>query len=61
MEQEDENCDNSFIMGASGDISSRFVRSGQAYEHMVELAERLLKRLKFYPSEITKGPIEARI
>ncbi len=46
MEQEDENCDNSFIMGASGDISSRFIRNGQAYEHMVELAEKLFEEIK---------------
>ncbi len=46
MEQEDEKCDNSFIMGAAGDISSRFVRSGQSYENMVELAERLFEEIK---------------
>ena len=31
----------SFIMGCSGDISSRFVRSGQNYEAMLELARKL--------------------
>ncbi|MGI6510136.1 MAG: hypothetical protein ACOX1L_09425 [Erysipelotrichaceae bacterium] len=46
MELEDKNCDNSYIMGASGDISSRFVRSGQAYENMVELAEKLFEEIK---------------
>ena len=33
--------DNTFSLGPSGDISSRFTRSGQNYESMVELAEKL--------------------
>ncbi|MDI9540700.1 MAG: hypothetical protein QM204_04405 [Bacillota bacterium] len=46
MEKENKNIDHSFMMGASGDISSRFVRSGQKYENMVELAERLFEEIK---------------
>ncbi len=59
MEQENENIDNSFIMGAAGDISSRFVRSGQAYEHMVELAERLFEEVKILASrDCPKHPLK---
>ncbi|NLZ75093.1 MAG: hypothetical protein GX914_01160 [Erysipelotrichia bacterium] len=59
MEQEDKNCDNSFIMGASGDISSRFVRNGQAYEHMVELAERLFNEVKVLAARnLPKHPLK---
>lgn len=35
----------SFIMGASGDISSRFVRTGQDYEAMSIIGENLLKEI----------------
>lgn len=37
--------DYTFIQGAAGDISSRFVRSGQEYKDMVELAEKLFKEI----------------
>lgn len=36
----------SFIQGACGDISSRFVRSGQAYEDMLKIADGLTNEIK---------------
>ena len=44
---EDEyHTDCSFIQGASGDISSRFVRNGQEYKDMIELVLPLYKEVK---------------
>ena len=52
LELDDEDCDNSFLMGAAGDISSRFIRSGQSYEHMVELAKKLYFEVKILTAGI---------
>lgn len=40
------NVDFSFIQGASGDISSRFVRDGQDYEDMLKIANTLTSKIK---------------
>ncbi|MGI6608502.1 MAG: hypothetical protein ACOX1F_05955 [Erysipelotrichaceae bacterium] len=58
LQQEDNNYDYSFIMGAAGDISSRFIRSGQGYENMIELAERLFSEIKILMArETEKHPL----
>ena len=46
LEEDNSNSAYSFIQGAAGDISSRFVREGQEYEHMVKLAEKLFAEIK---------------
>ncbi len=50
--------DNTISLGASGDISSRFTRSGQDYESMVELAEKLYLEVdKLMKIEVEKKPL----
>lgn len=46
LEENNGNSNYTFIQGASGDISSRFVREGQEYEHMVKLATKLFEEIK---------------
>lgn len=46
LEEDNSNSAYSFIQGAAGDISSRFVRDGQEYEHMVKLAKNLYEEIK---------------
>lgn len=46
LEEDDSTSTYSFIQGCSGDISSRFVREGQEYEHMVKLATKLFEEIK---------------
>ena len=45
LEDDYPDIDFSFIMGASGDISSRFVRSGQDYDAMMEIACNFKKEI----------------
>jgi len=46
LEEDNGSANYSFISGASGDISSRFVRDGQEYEDMVKLAKKLFEEIK---------------
>ena len=46
LEEKYKNCDFTFVQGASGDISSRFVRNGQSYADMEELALRLYSQIE---------------
>ena len=58
LEEDNNNSDYTFIQGAAGDISSRFVRNGQEYEHMVELAQKLFKEITDLMAEnIDKKPL----
>ena len=58
LEEDNPNCNYSFIQGAAGDISSRFVRDGQEYEDMVKLATKLFGEVKDIMSETaTKKPL----
>lgn len=48
-----------FIQGAAGDISSRFVRDGQTYEDMVKLATNLfLEAKELMNKEVEKTPLK---
>lgn len=48
-----------FIQGAAGDISSRFVRDGQTYEDMVKLATNLfLEAKELINKEVDKKPFK---
>ncbi len=44
----------SFVQGAAGDISSRFVRSGQDYEALKELGDRLYEQVTALMNEETE-------
>lgn len=58
LEEDNNNSDYTFIQGAAGDISSRFVRNGQEYEHMVELAQKLFKEITdLMAKNIDKKPL----
>ena len=46
LEEDNSNSSYSFIQGAAGDISSRFVRDGQEYKDMVKLATNLFNEIK---------------
>ena len=48
----------SFMQGAAGDISSRFVRSGQDYEAMTKLADKLDAEIEeLLERKVTKEPM----
>ena len=46
LEEDNNNSNYTFIQGAAGDISSRFVRDGQEYKDMVKLATNLFNEIK---------------
>ena len=45
LEQTYPNTDFTFLQGAAGDISSRFVRDGQDYEALIKLGDRLFEEI----------------
>ena len=45
MEESYPHCDHTFLQGAAGDISSRFVRDGQDYEALKKLSDSLFKQI----------------
>lgn len=45
LEEQYPGCDFSFLQGAAGDISSRFVRDGQDYEALKKLGDRLFEEI----------------
>lgn len=53
LEEDNNNSAYSFIQGAAGDISSRFVRDGQEYKDMVKLATNLFTEIKEMMNEST--------
>lgn len=57
---EDEYHNNfTFIQGAAGDISSRFVRDGQDYESMLKLANNLFLEIKqLMQNDVKKVPLK---
>ena len=58
LEEDNSSSNYSFIQGASGDISSRFVRDGQEYEDMVKLATKLFNEIKDLMNEnLEKVPL----
>lgn len=46
LEEDNNDSNYTFIQGAAGDISSRFVRDGQEYKDMVKLATNLFGEIK---------------
>ena len=51
--------DFTFMQGAAGDISSRFVRSGQSYEAMTELGDKLTEEvISLFEKETVKVPLK---
>ena len=46
LEEDNPNSNYTFMQGAAGDISSRFVRDGQEYKDMVKIATNLFKEIK---------------
>lgn len=46
MLEDEYHTDFSFIQGACGDISSRFIREGQTYEDMLKIANNFVKDVK---------------
>ena len=58
LEEDNGSCGYTFIQGASGDISSRFVRDGQEYKDMVKLATKLFEEIKELMNEkLDKKPL----
>lgn len=58
LEEDNGNSSYSFIQGAAGDISSRFVRDGQEYKDMVKLATNLFGEIKELMNEtVEKKPL----
>ncbi len=55
LEQACPDCDFTFLQGAAGDISSRFVRDGQDYEALRKLGDALLKDLSLL---LEKEPVK---
>ena len=52
-------CDFTFFQGAAGDISSRFVRSGQTYDDVEKLGNDLLKEINgLFEEEVKKVPLK---
>ena len=58
LEEDNGNSSYTFIQGASGDISSRFVRDGQEYEDMVKIAKNLFGEIKeLMETKLDKVPL----
>ena len=58
LEEDNGNSNYSFIQGAAGDISSRFVRDGQEYKDMVKLANNLFIEIKeLMDTKLDKVPL----
>lgn len=61
LEEDNNNSDYSFIQGAAGDISSRFVRDGQEYKDMVKLANNLFTEIKeMMQTKVDKIPLSLK-
>ena len=61
LEDEYDDCDFSYLQGAAGDISSRFVRHGQSYEDVMELGNNLLIDISsLYEKDVPKVPLKLR-
>ncbi|MBR3265392.1 MAG: hypothetical protein IKI61_05480 [Erysipelotrichaceae bacterium] len=59
LEDEYDDCDFSFLQGAAGDISSRFVRNGQNYEDVMELGNNLLIDItSLYEKKVNRVPLK---
>ncbi len=53
--------DFTFLQGAAGDISSRFVRDGQDYDALMKLGDRLYKEIiDLMNNDATKYPLELK-
>ena len=58
LEQQYPNINFSYIQGAAGDISSRFTRSGNDYNALTQLADKLLLNInKLMNTEVNKIPL----
>ena len=58
LEDDHPDCDFTFLQGAAGDISSRFVRNGQGYDDVMELGDRLYEDIdNLYKQEVNKVPL----
>lgn len=58
LEDYHPDCDFTFLQGAAGDISSRFVRNGQSYDDVMELGDRLYEDIEsLYKEEVNKVPL----
>jgi len=58
LEDDFKDVDFTFLMGAAGDISSRFVREGQTYEDVIKLGDKLYKEvLALIKQDLPKVPL----
>ena len=58
LEEDEANSNYTFIQGAAGDISSRFVRDGQEYKDMVKIATNLFTEIKeMMETKLDKVPL----
>ncbi|MBR0137235.1 MAG: hypothetical protein IJM15_02385 [Erysipelotrichaceae bacterium] len=62
LEETYPNTDFTYLQGAAGDISSRFTRSAQDYDALVELGERLFEDIQsLYGKEAERVPLQLEL
>ena len=58
LEENHPGVDFTYLQGAAGDISSRFVRSSQDYDSVIELGDRLYDEImKLYEQDVQRYPL----
>lgn len=61
LEDNYPNVDFTYMQGAAGDISSRFVRSSQDYDSVIELGDRLYEEImNLYNQDVSKYPLSLK-